>query len=110
MRYAYLAALALVLSSCMGTPWQQAGKTGKQRDADLRSCEREAETDTLAAQGTTRADYDLATRGPNATMDPRGLSPLQMKDQTDLANRFDKSVERCMKAMGYTHPGAQARR
>ncbi len=110
MRFALLVALALPLAACMGTPWQQAGKTAQQRDADLRVCEREAERDTLAERGTTRADYDLATRGPNATMDPRGLSPLELKDQTVMSDRYEKSVTRCMKSKGYVQPANQNRR
>jgi hypothetical protein len=85
----------------MGTPWQQTGKTTSQRDTDLRVCEQRAETDTLADRGTSRADYDLATRGPNATMDPRGLRPLELKDRSDMANQFDTLVGRCMKSKGY---------
>ncbi|MBL8644778.1 MAG: hypothetical protein JNK21_12650 [Rhodospirillaceae bacterium] len=105
MKYVFFAVLALTLASCMGTPWQQAGKTSKQVSADLRSCERDAEAQTLAAEGTTRSDYGMNTRGPNTTLNPRGPSPLEMKDQVDLTDRYDKAVDRCMRGMGYRQEG-----
>lgn len=106
MKYLWLFALATALSGCAGTPWQQPGKTEKQRDQDLAKCERDAEAQALAQRGATRGDYGLATRGPDAALDSRGLSPLQLKDKSELANDFDALVGRCMKAKGYAQGDA----
>jgi hypothetical protein len=102
MKYVLLPILALTLGACMGPSWQQAGKSGRDLKADLKRCERDAEDLALAESGTTRSEYGMATRGPNANLDPRGLSPLQLKDQSELSSRYDRSVERCMKSKGYT--------
>lgn len=100
----------MMLAGCAGTAWVQQGKTEKQMHSDLAACERKAETTTLAESGTTRGDYGLATTGPNASLDPRGLNPRQLKDKSEMTSRFDDEVGRCMKGKGYADPKAPAKR
>jgi len=113
MKYTLFPVLAFVfgLSACADTAWHQAGKNQRDMGNDLDACERKVEAATLAESGTSRGDYGMATRGPNATLDPRGLSPLQLKDKSDLASRYDDGVFRCMRAKGYMqgHPADQRR-
>gem|GEM_PF-4304264 len=95
--------MALALSACAGTLWQQEGKTAEQTRRDVAGCERDAETATLSGSGTNRADYPLPTTGG------RGPSPLQMHDRAELSDRYDKAVDRCMRGLGYGqgHPADQ---
>ncbi|MCB2106605.1 MAG: hypothetical protein KDE14_02840 [Rhodobacteraceae bacterium] len=97
-----LAAGLAVLTGCasVGDRWQQAGHSERQIKADLRACEREAETDTLAARGETRSSYaaDRSGTGWSGGTD----NPMRLADRSDAAKDFAKAVRRCMTAQGYT--------
>lgn len=99
-KFAAIALIAATLAACAAATWQQAGKSERDRDRDLTACERNAESQALAERRTTRGDYGLATAS-GAPQDPRGLSPLELKDRSDLTNSFDGLVSRCMRAKGY---------
>jgi hypothetical protein len=91
--------LALMLASCAGTAWTQAGKTEAQKRTDLAACERQAESDTLG--GINRADYPLPTSSGGTMPGSRTSAPLEMHDRAEVTSRYDRAVNGCMRGKGY---------
>lgn len=99
------ALMAASLAACASVTWHQAGKTAQQTGQDLAACERDAESSTLASNGSNRGDFPP----PNAQSGQRGPSPLEFHDRTVLSQHYDDAVGRCMRAEGYMqgHPADQ---
>jgi hypothetical protein len=91
--------LALMLASCAGMAWTQAGKTEAQKRTDLAACERQAESDTLG--GINRADYPLPTSSGGTMPGSRTSAPLEMHDRAEVTSRYDRAVNGCMRGKGY---------
>lgn len=100
--------IALALAACADSGWRNPAKSAAEQRQDLAACERDAEKASLASTGTTRNDYAIANAGL-AGPGSKGMSPLELKDKSDLSKSYASSLGRCMRAEGYVqgHPADQ---
>ncbi|MDX2225192.1 MAG: hypothetical protein SFV21_20715 [Rhodospirillaceae bacterium] len=102
MRLLAFAACTVMLSGCAdgANRWTKPGQSASATRGDLATCERDAETATLADRGQSRSSY-------NPSGGARGLpgegrdDPLAMHDRSEAATDYRKAVARCMTAAGY---------